>query len=97
MTKNGFMAVGGMSSKCCISIHRGYYAACLFCYRAVNSLTFLLLYSGNLATGDTEDRLRPTTATGAKVVGPPGLYNGRVSIAVGGAHYLAARVASSNH
>lgn len=49
-------------------------------------------HSGNLATNDTKDNLYLVETQGARVVGPPGLYDGTVAIAVGGAHYIAAKV-----
>lgn len=47
---------------------------------------------GNLATHDTDDQLIPGLTKGARAVAPPGLQDGSVTIAVGGAHYLAAIV-----
>jgi alpha-tubulin suppressor-like RCC1 family protein len=51
---------------------------------------------GNLATGCQEDKLDLTKTVGARVVGPPGLYEGKVSIAAGGAHFLTAKVVQDN-
>ena len=47
---------------------------------------------GNLATQCQEDKLDLAMSVGAKVVGPPGLHGGRITIAVGGAHFFATKV-----
>eukprot|EP00934_Nitzschia_sp_Nitz4_P006224 Nitzschia sp. Nitz4//scaffold171_size48012//22476//24443//NITZ4_007123-RA/size48012-snap-gene-0.26-mRNA-1//-1//CDS//3329538695//6214//frame0 len=48
---------------------------------------------GNLAKGTiTETETSPGKVVGARVVGPPGLYNGTTTIAAGGSHVLAAIV-----
>ena len=47
---------------------------------------------GNLATRSQNDRQELTKALGAKVVGPPGLHDGKVIVAVGGAHFFASKV-----
>jgi alpha-tubulin suppressor-like RCC1 family protein len=48
---------------------------------------------GNLATRCQGDQLELTKTLGAKVVGPPGLHDGRTAIAAGGAHFFATKVA----
>lgn len=54
---------------------------------------FLFVRSGNLASKSVDDHLVLQRALGCKVVGPPDLYDGKIAIAVGGAHLLAMKVA----
>lgn len=71
-----------------------YYYVVFFLIRSVPFYSIVVLYSGNLATKGTDDQLDPCLTMGAPVVAPPGLDHGNVNIAVGGAHYLVAKVVS---
>jgi alpha-tubulin suppressor-like RCC1 family protein len=47
---------------------------------------------GNLGARSQEDKYELTLMLGARVVGPPGVHDGTITIAAGGAHFFAAKV-----
>jgi alpha-tubulin suppressor-like RCC1 family protein/cation transport regulator ChaC len=47
---------------------------------------------GNLATCSQDDQLELTKTHGTKVYGPPGLHDGKIIMAVGGAHFFATMI-----
>eukprot|EP00980_Cylindrotheca_fusiformis_P007349 scaffold1525_cov142-Cylindrotheca_fusiformis.AAC.149 len=47
---------------------------------------------GNIATGNQDDHLELTETQGTNVYGPPGLHDGDLRVAAGGAHFFATRI-----